>query len=337
VLLFPHNTQIKEQIQYFLESTMIFYKPMLSKPVSKPFTDKDWIFEVKWDGFRAIAYVKETFSLRSRNGRELIYNFPEIIELKQLAHNVVVDGEIIIMRGGKEDFEAMQQRSQLKSALEIDRQMRAAPATYIVFDILEKDGISLVNLPLIERKQILKESVKDGVHVIVSDFVEEKGEAYFKIVTEKGLEGIIAKEKNSSYEQGQRTGNWQKIKNLKTCDCVIFGYTAGEGSRASTFGALVVGLYDMEGNPIYVSSVGIAFDQQLLESLLAQMENLRTKDQAALLKIESYVGKITWIEPKIVCEVVFMTVTSDLKLRHPRFSRLRTDKSPIECKIDQIL
>jgi bifunctional non-homologous end joining protein LigD len=126
---------------------MIFYKPMLAKSVLKPFTDKDWIFEVKWDGFRAIAYVKEPFSLRSRNGRELISNFPEIIELKQLAHNVVVDGEIIIMRGGKEDFEAMQQRSQVKSALEIKRRTNASPATYVVFELFGKGwNISLICL-----------------------------------------------------------------------------------------------------------------------------------------------------------------------------------------------
>jgi bifunctional non-homologous end joining protein LigD len=316
---------------------MIFYKPMLAKPVPKPFTDKNWIFEVKWDGFRAIAYVREPFSLRSRNNRELIHNFPEIAELNQLSHDIVVDGEIIIMRKGKEDFEAMQQRNQVKSPIEIEQRMRASPATYVVFDILEKDGKSLVNLPLMERKQILRESIKDGVHVAISDFVEEQGETYYKIVSQRGLEGIIAKEKNSSYEQGLRTGSWQKIKNLKTCDCIIFGFTQGEGNRGTTFGSLVVGLYDDKGSPIYVGNVGTGFDQQMLESLLAQMENLRTKDQVALLEIESYVGRITWVEPKLVCEVVFIAVTSDLKLRHPRFSRLRIDKSPTECNLDQIL
>jgi bifunctional non-homologous end joining protein LigD len=221
--------------------------------------------KVKWDGFGAIAYVREPFSLKSRIGRELIHNFPEIIELERLARNVVVDGEIIIFRGGKVDFEAMQGRSQLVNSFEIDRKMRAAPATFVVFDILEKDGKPLVDLPLMERKRILRESVKDGNHVVVSDYVEGQGEAYFKVVSEKGLEGIVAKRKTSLYEQGLRTGSWLKIKNLKTCDCVIFGYTKGEGSRASTFGSLVLGVYDSDKKPVCFGNVGTGFDQALLE------------------------------------------------------------------------
>jgi len=172
---------------------MVFFKPMLAKEAAKPFSDRDWIFEVKWDGFRAIANVREPFSLKSRNGRELILNFPEVIELNQLAHDVVVDGEILILRGGKVDFEAMQERSQLTNSVDIDRRMRASPATFVVFDILEKDGRPLVDLLLMERKRILRESVKDGDHVVVSDFVDGQGEAYFKVVSEKGLEGVVAK------------------------------------------------------------------------------------------------------------------------------------------------
>jgi DNA ligase D-like protein (predicted ligase) len=313
---------------------MVFYKPMLAKEVPKLFSDKDWIFEVKWDGFRAIAYVREPFSLKSRNGRELIQNFPEIIELNLLAKNVVVDGEILIFRGGKVDFEAMQERSQLANSFEIDRKMRSSPATYVVFDILEKNGKSLVGLPLIERKKILRESVKDGDHVVVSDYVEAQGEAYFKVVSEKGLEGLVAKRKTSLYEQGQRTGSWLKIKNLKTCDCAIFGYTRGEGSRVSTFGSLVVGLYDNDGKAVYVGNVGTGFDQSLLESFLGKLKEIVVADEP--FECEPYKGRITWVEPRLVCEVIFMAVTPDLKLRHPRFNRLLLDKSPAECTIDQI-
>ena len=104
---------------------------------------------------------------------------------------------------------------------------KLAPATYIVFDILEKDGKSLTELPLIERKKILKDSLKEGTYVLLSDFIEEKGEAYYKLILEKGLEGVVAKRKDSQYEEGLRTGSWLKIKKLKTCDCVVFGYTKG--------------------------------------------------------------------------------------------------------------
>jgi bifunctional non-homologous end joining protein LigD len=147
-----------------------FYKPMLAKPISKPFSDKDWIFETKWDSFRAIAYVKDNlFTLQSRNGNELKRNFPEIEEITQLARNVVVDGEIVIIKQGKVDFHSLQERGHIIYSKDIEKLQHSAPATYIVFDILEKDGKPLINLPLVERKAILKDSVKEGSHVIIND------------------------------------------------------------------------------------------------------------------------------------------------------------------------
>ena len=202
------------------------------------FSDKDWIFEVKWDGFRAIAYIEEPFSLKSRNEKELKQNFPELQELNKLASNIVVDGEIIVMREGKPDFQSLLERGQAVSIGEIQRQENRAPAVYIVFDILEKDGKPLTKLPLMERKAILKDSLKEGSNVLFCDFIEEKGETYFQLALEKGLEGVVAKRKDSEYEEGLRTGSWLKIKKLKTCDCVIFGYTRGTAVRAKTFGAL---------------------------------------------------------------------------------------------------
>ena len=120
----------------------------------------------------------------------------------------------------------------------------------MVFDILEKEDKPLVNLPLMERKTILKQSVKEGSHIIINDFIEEKGEQFYQAILQQDLKGMVAKRKDSHYEQGLRTGSWLKVKNLKTCDCVIFGYSKGEGTRASTFGALIVGLYDREGKPV---------------------------------------------------------------------------------------
>ncbi len=143
----------------------------------------------------------------------------------------MVDGEIIVMREGKPDFQTLLERGQAVSKGEIQRQASRAPATYIVFDILEKGGKPLTQLPLIERKALLKDSLKEGTNVLLCDYIEEKGEAYFKLALEKGLEGVVAKKKDSPYEEGLRTGSWLKIKKLKTCDCVIFGYTEGEESR----------------------------------------------------------------------------------------------------------
>jgi len=310
------------------------YKPMLARLASHPFSSKDWIFEIKWDGFRAIAYVNEKLSLRSRNEKELKYNFPEIEELEDLAHNVVLDGEIVIMKEGKADFQALLERGQADSLLGVEVQTRRLPAMYVVFDILEKDGKPLIKLPLMERKRILKDSVREGKHVLLSDFVEEKGEAYYTAALQKGLEGVMAKRKDSPYEPGIRSGNWLKIKKLQSCDCVVFGYTKGTGVRADTFGALLLGLYNREGKPVYVGKVGTGFSQETLNTLSQKFQKLEAKLPPFKVGI---LGEMRWLKPKLVCEVLYQTVTRDGRLRMPRFRGLREDKPPSECTLDQIV
>jgi ATP-dependent DNA ligase len=135
---------------------MRFYKPMLALATSKPFKGKDWIFEIKWDGFRAIAYVNDYFTLQSRNAKESKFTFPELEELRHLSKNVVLDGEIVTMKNGKVDFNSLQERGHVISTREIERLQQQSPATFIVFDILEKDGRSLVDLVLKESKSCFK-------------------------------------------------------------------------------------------------------------------------------------------------------------------------------------
>jgi bifunctional non-homologous end joining protein LigD len=307
---------------------------MLARDATKPFSGKDWVFEIKWDGFRAIAYVDGELSLKTRNGKELSQNFPELAELTQLASNLVVDGEIVIMREGKPDFQTLLERGQAVSAREIQRQAMRASSIYIVFDILEKDGKVLTSLPLLERKRILRDSLGEGKNVLLSDFIEEKGEAYFQLVLDKGLEGVMAKKKDSYYEEGLRTGSWLKIKKLRTCDCVIFGFTRGADSREKTFGALLLGLYDTDSKPIYVGKVGTGFTEEMLAVLIDKFGKLKT----VVAPFKPGAGDVvTWLEPKLVCEVAYQVVTRDNKLRMPRFKRLRDDKSPAECTFDQII
>ncbi|MGA3291146.1 MAG: non-homologous end-joining DNA ligase [Candidatus Bathyarchaeia archaeon] len=310
------------------------YKPMLAGVAPQPFSDKDWIFEIKWDGFRAIAYIDEELSIKSRNENELKHNFPELAELRQLANGLVVDGEIVIMKKGKPDFQSLLERGQAVSAGEIQRQAIRAPVSYIVFDVLEKDDKPLINLPLITRKKILKESLREGSHVFLSDFIEEKGEAYYQLALGEGLEGVIAKKKDSSYEEGLRTGSWLKIKKLKTCDCVIFGYTKGVQSREKTFGALILGLYDKDGKTVYVGKVGTGFTEEMLGVLSDKFKKLKT--ELAPFRVEPG-DRVTWLEPKLICEVAYQVVTRDIRLRMPRFRGLREDKSPAECTLDQLI
>lgn len=309
------------------------YEPMLARSEEKPFSSDDWIFEIKWDGIRAISYINDELSVRGRNQGELIHNFPELEELKDLAENTVLDGEIIVMKNGLADFQAILSRIQNTEARDIEHLSLKSPATYVVFDILEKDGKPLLDVPLIERKKILKNSVREGKYVVLSLFIEDKGESYFKAALEKGVEGIMAKKKQSSYESGKRSNNWLKIRKIKTCDCIIFGYTGGRGRRDIVFGSLILGLYD--GNdPVYIGKVGTGFSDQYMEELKRSMDGYRV-EEVTLHEVDTD-REITWLRPGLVCEVGYQSVTEDGQLRIPVFRRLRIDKNPLECTIDQI-
>ncbi|MCZ7393414.1 MAG: non-homologous end-joining DNA ligase [Candidatus Methanoperedens sp.] len=309
------------------------YKPMLARPAEEPFSSDNWVFEVKWDGIRAISYIGEKLSIRSRNQKELIDNFPELSELNDLTRDTVLDGEIVVMKDGKPDFQTLIQRMQNTKPGDIKYMSIKFPATYIIFDILEKDGEELVDIPLLERKRILKNSVKEGKFVVLSLFVEETGVAYYRAALEKGLEGIMAKKKQSSYEPGKRSNNWLKIKQVKTCDCVIFGYTRGEGNREKTFGALILGLYDAAG-PVFIGKVGTGFSQEDMEDMKQSLDKLKVEEET--LPGVDMDREITWLRPAVVCEVGYQSITDDGKLRIPVLKRFREDKDPFECTIDQI-
>jgi DNA ligase D-like protein (predicted ligase)/DNA ligase D-like protein (predicted 3'-phosphoesterase) len=310
------------------------YRPMLAQSAEKPFNSKDWIFEVKWDGIRAISYINEQLSIRSRNDKELIHNFPELKELRDLTKNSVLDGEIVAMKEGKADFQALAERSKTSSIQEIEYLARKSPATYIVFDILEKDGKSLLDLPLTERKSLLEEYVSEGQHVTLSAYVEKEGEAYYQAALARGVEGIMAKKKDSQYEAGKRSSNWLKIKHILSCDCVIFGYTIGQGARKSTFGSLILGLYNGK-QPNYVGKVGTGFSQKNMESLLEAFRPLEVENNT--LEGVDIKESIVWLKPEIVCQVAYQNVTKDGRLRMPRYLGLRNDKLPFECTLDQIM
>jgi DNA ligase D-like protein (predicted 3'-phosphoesterase) len=331
---------------------------MLARSTTGPFNSDAWLFEIKWDGIRAIAYINDTFSLKSRNNVELGDQFPELGELITLAPGTVLDGEIVAMSGGRPDMQALLSRLQ-KGSRRISPSSVSVPVTYIVFDILEKDKKPLIDLPFLKRREILKAAVTEGPHVIISVPVEEKGEDYYRAAIAKGLEGIMAKRKDSRYEPGLRTGAWLKVKEQKTCDCVICGYTAGKGGRSSTFGALLLGLYengDVHGSPggdtgsdnvphysppagsagrtlHYIGKVGTGFSDRDRETLMETFSTLRT----ATPQLQGFERNDTavWLEPVLVGEVAYQEVTRDRKLRMPRFIRIRSDKKPGECTTDQ--
>ncbi len=308
-------------------------KPMLAKTARKPFSSPDWIFEVKWDGIRAIAYVDEEFSVMSRRGNELLHAFPELSELKELVSgSAILDGEIVVLRGGKPDFQLAIERLNAPEE-RISYLAKRFPASYVVFDILRHNDEWLLRKPLMERKRILAETLKEGRHVVIADFVEEQGEAYFEAVLKLGLEGIVAKRKTSAYEPGKRSDNWLKIKRIKSVDCIIVGFTRGKGEREESFGALLLALYD--GKALrYVGKVGTGFDRATLRSLREKVEKLRVD----ALKLKGYEGirGASFIKPELVAEIAYDSVTHDFKLRMPRFVRLRSDKAAKECTLEQL-
>jgi DNA ligase D-like protein (predicted ligase)/DNA ligase D-like protein (predicted 3'-phosphoesterase) len=309
------------------------YKPMMARIVKHPFNDPKWFFEVKWDGIRAIAYVDETVSLKTRNNKELITKFPEFNELSQLTTNVVLDGEIIILNEGKPDFKAVATRNKASNSKDAKVQATENPATYIVFDILEIDGLSVIDQPLTRRIDLLKKQLKPGKHVIQSIPVQEQGVEYYNATLKKELEGIIAKRKNSTYQPGTRSPDWLKIKQVKTCDCVIFGYTPGAGNRQETFGALILGLYD-EGTPVYVGRVGTGFSNKDLISITKRLQKLKIENPW-FNENDIPLGS-QWVEPKLVAQIGYQEVTKDQRLRAPRFQGFRDDKPSQLCSVNQI-
>ena len=309
------------------------YKPMLAKPMDKPFNNPNWLFEVKWDGIRAIAYVGETVSLRSRNDKELVNSFPELRELTDLCCEVVLDGEIIVLKNGVPDFQAVAKRNHVTNPLDVQMLASETPATYIVFDILERQSESLIDLPLTERLEILGLSLRKGRFVVQSVTVKEHGVKYYEAAVEKGLEGVMAKRMDSMYQPGVRSSDWLKIKRVRTCDCVVFGYTKGTGDREPTFGALLLGLYD-GSEPVYVGRVGTGFTDSELEDIKNKLESLKTDEQ--WFSEPDIPADTTWVKPRLVAEVGYQQVTKDHRLRAPRFNGFRDDKPPLLCTFAQI-
>jgi bifunctional non-homologous end joining protein LigD len=190
---------------------MNIYKPMLPLPTPESFDDSDWFFEVKWDGLRTLAYITDKVSLRSRSGEELLEKFPEFSELSELASNVVLDGEIIVMKDKIPDFDAVMRRIQANTAEEIQKLAFSDSATFVVFDILERNGASLIDLSLMDRLEVLGFVLKTGENVVQGTIFDENGVNYYEAVVKQGLEGIIAKRKDSLYMPGSMSPDWLMI------------------------------------------------------------------------------------------------------------------------------
>ena len=290
---------------------------MLAKETEEPFDDKDWLYEIKWDGYRAIAEVnKGSVKLYSRNGNTFENSYPIVAnELKKIRADAVLDGEIVVLNDeGYPEFQLLQHYEE-----NIHR-----PIQFYVFDVLSLNGHNICELPLLKRKKLLKGIIPKNEVIKYSDHIMEKGIDFFNVCKEKNLEGIMAKKVDSKYYIGKRTNEWLKIKNHKTQEAIIAGYTEPGGAR-KYFGALVLGIKD--GNKLkYIGHTGSGFNQKSLKEMWDLLQPLKQDESPFNEKVKTNMP-VTWIKPKLVCEIKFTEVTRDGMLRHPIFHHLREDKN----------
>ncbi len=279
--------------------------PMLATLIKEPFDDPEWLFEIKWDGYRALSYIRQNQAkILSRTNKNMNAQFPLLIkDLKKVKDSVILDGEIVVLdESGKSNFQG------------------SGALCYYVFDILFKDEQDLRDLPLISRKKILKKWINpfSFSHIRYCDHVLQKGKAFFKTAVEHELEGIIGKKISSTY-QSKRSADWVKIKSGKHAKVVIGGFSAPKGSRKK-FGALLVGVYNDKKELVYAGRIGGGFTDSELDALYKKM--LPLIQEKCPFKDIPPSKDVQWIKPKIMCEVHFSEWTKAKSMRHPIFGGL---------------
>jgi bifunctional non-homologous end joining protein LigD len=295
----------------------VYYKPMLATLADQPFDNKDWVFEIKWDGFRAVAeWQQKKLKFYSRNGLSFIARYPSIANaIKKLKQDAVIDGEIVLFNEeNRPDFQKLQQYEDNKHL----------PLIYYVFDLLFLNGEDLRQLPLLERKQRLKKLVGNNPLVRYCDHFEEFGIDFYNQAAENNLEGIIAKRAESGYVTGVRTKEWLKIKHQQNREAIVVGYTEPRNSR-KYFGALILAEY--EGKELkYIGHTGTGFNTKSLKEIWDKMQPLVTGSSPFRERVKVN-APVTWLKPKLVCQLHFTEVTEGGMLRHPVFQGLRNDKT----------
>jgi len=301
--------------------------PMLATLVDKPFDEKGWLYEVKWDGYRTIAFInKNKVELKSRNNKSFNDKFyPVYNACKEFNFDAVLDGEIVVLdENGKSDFGDLQNwRSEADGEL-----------FYYVFDILWLNGKDLTKLPLTERRAILRNIITDESIIRVSENFNEKGTRFFEIAKGLGLEGIMAKKTDSLYHEGARSDDWLKIKSNKGQEVVIGGFTNNDDS-SKLFSALLVGVFD-KGRLHYTGKIGTGFNEATQAEMMKLFKPLITTkvpfteipdvNKPSRFRPNPPHATVTWLKPQLICEVSFAEMTSDGVMRHPSFKGMRIDK-----------
>ena len=311
--------------------------PMLARAGKLPGPERDWGFEVKWDGVRAIAYAQPgRLRLESRNLREITDSYPEVRGLvgNLGMHEAVLDGEIVAFDdAGRPSFERLQRRMHVTSAAAVRRLAAGAPVVYAIFDLLYLDGHSLMGLPYRERRERLESLELEGSAWRVPAAHPGAGTRLLQATRAQGLEGIVAKRLDSSYEPGRRTGAWIKVKHTMRQELVIGGWIPGEGRRAERIGALLMG-YHEDGTFRYAGRVGTGFTEATLDLLATRLKQLR-RDASPFGTGPKLPREAVFVEPCLLAEIEFTEWTAEGVMRAPSFKGLREDKAPREVVVER--
>ena len=310
-------------------------KPMLARLGRRPFDSPDHLFELKWDGIRALAFVEGgTLKLMSRNAKDITSVFPELSDLPRQvkADAVVLDGELVCLDSlGHPSYPLLQKRLRKPDT----RGNRSNQVHFIAFDLLFVDGHSMMQEPLLNRKNLLHDLLEPSEITQACEFIEKDGEAFFQATCDHGLEGIVAKDKSSLYFPGKRSHSWLKIKRVRESEFVIGGYTFG-GVKKELFSSLLLGLYDNDKRLMYVGQVSTGISKSLSKELASALQEVHAGECPfeAAPNVQKF---LFWCRPELVCQVEYGEFTEDGKLVYPVFKAPRDDKSPADCVIADAL
>lgn len=300
-------------------------QPMLIKAEGEPFDDPDYIYELKVDGERCIAYLDPAKStdLRNKRNMRLLPKVPELAAMHEhVTRRCILDGEMAVITQGKPDFFAIQRRSLMTNPQKIKLAAAQHPASFVAFDILYLDDHLTTNLPLMERKRLLQDVAShEDARFAVSRYVEHSGKAFFELTALQELEGIVAKRRDSRYYFGKRTKDWIKVKSLMDEDFVVCGYTQRHGGMSS----IVLGQY-RNGQLVYKGRVSLGVGGEDFRFIRQQ-----TRISSPAFGLPPDAGDTVWVEPELVCTVRYMMKTESGGMRQPVFKGLRDDKLPEEC------
>lgn len=299
-------------------------KPMLIAENVAPFDSPDWLYELKGDGVRAVAYLdKDGLELRNKRNFTLTHLFPELTQVHMQAKDrCILDCELVVLRGGKTSFEDIQSRVITTDTFKAKIKAGQYPASLIAFDILYGGGEQFTSLPLLERKEILRKTVTDSQRLAVAPYIMERGIDFFELVKGKGMEGIVGKKIDSKYYFGKETKDWKKIKALQDDDFVVLGYIRKDKGMTS----IVLGQYGKSGNMEYQGHVTLGVGGDNFRRIASH-----PKADAPPCPVPAGNENAIWIAPDFVCRVEFMYRSESGAMRQPVFRGLRDDKTAVEC------